>query len=118
MKRFVIFILTFGILASAVPVFAESPEEAKKRQYQEIKAIKDKQRLEREARKSGKTASGVPAEESKAAKFWKKEGERSGLGNPGERMGNVFKNLNPVPFFKDQKERYNARKAQAGTVAK
>jgi hypothetical protein len=79
-----------------------------------MKAVKDKQRAEREAHKAGQTVPGAPPkEESKMAKFWKKEGERSGLGNSGGRMGNWFKNMNPVPFFKDQEERYNSRKTQS-----
>ena len=68
----------------------------------EIKKIKEAQR---ETKKS------APAPASNGEKtFWEKEGERSGLGDSGNRMGSFLKNLNPMPFFKSQQEQYNARK--------
>ena len=85
---------------------AMTPEEAKEARFKEVKAIKDKQR---EARAAVKTA--APSAEKKTPGFWEKEGERSGLGGSGNRFGSFVKDLNPVPFFKEQRERYDARKA-------
>ncbi len=88
--------------------FAMSPEEAKEAHFKQMKELKDKQRVEREAAKTN-----APAKSNGQPGFWDKEGERSGLGGSGSRMGNFVKNLNPVPFFKEQKERYDARKTGA-----
>ena len=87
---------------------AMTPEEAKEAHFKEVKAIKDKQRQER-----GTTKTNTPSAENKAPGFWEKEGERSGLGGSGSRFGAFVKNLNPVPFFKEQKEKYDARKTGA-----
>ena len=87
---------------------AMTPEEAKEARFKEVKAIKEKQR---EARATMKTT--VPSAQKKAPGFWDKEGERSGLGGSGSRFGTFVKNLNPVPFFKEQKEKYDARKTRA-----
>lgn len=76
--------------------------------YDEMKQIKKAQRERREAEKSNPSLKG----ESKWAKFWKNEGERSGLGQSGSGAGSILRNLNPAPFFKSQKEQYDARKAQ------
>ncbi len=72
--------------------------------YQEMKKLKEQQRTERLANKKN------PQPENKSG-FWHKEGERSGLGGSGNRMGNFVKSMNPAPFFKNQQEKYNARKA-------
>lgn len=83
---------------------ALSPAEEKEARYQEMKKIKDAQRQVRDTKKSA-----APATEKKDT-FWTREGERSGLGNSGNRAEQFLKNLNPVPFFKDQQDKYNARK--------
>ena len=105
--------ITMGILLLMSFTFygvsqAMTPEEAKEAHFKEIKEIKEKQRAARAANKTTPS----PAEK-KAPGFWEKEGERSGLGGSGSRTGQFFKNLNPVPFFKEQRERYDARKAGA-----
>ena len=55
----------------------------------------------------------TPKGEGKMAKFWKNEGERSGLGNSHNRVGNFFSRLNPFPALKDQERRYEERKTQS-----
>ena len=111
MKKLVVwslFLMMFTTSGFALAV--EGPDAAREAHRKEMKSVKDAQRQTREAKKS--TAQN-PAD--KKPGFWDKEGERSGLGNSGNRVGTFFKNLNPVPFFKDQQEKYNARKA--GTAA-
>lgn len=55
--------------------------------------------------------------QGQAKGFWAKEAERSGLNQwAPSKMGNAFGNLNPVRFFKDQQDKYNARKT--GSVVK
>ena len=91
--------------------FAENmdgPDAARKMHREEMKKVKQEMRANRPAKET-------PKEPTKMDKFWQKEGERSGLGNTGERAGNWVKNLNPMPFFKNQEEQYKARKAAAGT---
>ena len=105
--------ITTGILLLMSLTFygvshAMTPEEAKEAHFKEMKAIKEKQRVARQEKKTTAT----PAEKN-APGFWEKEGERSGLGGSGSRAGQFFKNLNPVPFFKEQRERYETRKAAA-----
>jgi hypothetical protein len=85
-----------------------SPQEEKEARYEEMKKIKQAQRDAREAEKSGTG----PVAGKKEPGFWDREAERSGLS--GARFGNFFKKLNPVPFFKEQQERYNERKAASG----
>ena len=99
----VLFLMCFAFLGVS---YALTPEEAKEAHFKEVKEIKEKQRQERSAIKAGSSSA-----EKKAPGFWEKEGERSGLGGSGSRVGKFVKNLNPVPFFKEQRERYNARKA-------
>ena len=84
---------------------AMTPEEAKQAHFKDVKEIKEKQRQERKSVKNN-----PPTAKSNAPGFWEKEGERSGLGGSSSRMGTFLKNLNPVPFFKEQQERYEARK--------
>ncbi len=74
--------------------------------YQEMKKLKTQQRAEREANKKNP----APADKSS---FWYKEGQRSGLGDSGNKTGNFLQKLNPVPFFKEQQDKYNARKVAA-----
>ena len=109
MKRITALFLMIMILGVVLPVSAMSPQEQEKARRQEMKIIKDKQRAEKEARKLAKVEGKEgPHEKS----FWEKEGERSGFGNPGNGIGQFVKNLNPAPFFKDQEDKYKARKAQ------
>ncbi len=101
----ILFLMCFVFYGTS---FALTPEEAREAHFKEMKEIKDKQRQERAIEKKN------PSPKSNVPGFWEKEGERSGLGGTSSRMGNFFKNLNPVPFFKEQQERYDARKA--GTI--
>ncbi len=100
----VLFLLMLTTNGFAVTV--TGPDAARDAHRKEMKAIKDAQRQAREAKKS---APQNPAD--KKPGFWEREGERSGLGSSGNRIGTFFKNLNPVPFFKDQQDKYNERKA-------
>ena len=50
--------------------------------------------------------------------FWAKEGERSGLKDSTSNWGNFWNNVNPVNFFKNQQDAYNARKGNAGADMK
>ena len=107
-KATALLIMLFTVMTTA-PAFSMSPAEQENVRRQEMKIIKDKQRAEKEAMKLAKTeAKEGPREKS----FWEKEGERSGLGGSGSRMGKFLRNLNPAPFFKDQDEKYKARKAK------
>lgn len=109
MKKLTALFLMVLILGAALPVSAMTPKEQEQARRQEMKVIKDRQRAEKEARKLAKEAGKeTPHEKS----FWEKEGERSGLGNSGNGIGQFVRNLNPAPFFKDQEEKYKARKAQ------
>ena len=103
-----LFVLSM-IISSCGFSLAMTPEEAKEARFKEVKAIKEKQRAEREAEKKNPPASQKDGQPG----FWEKEGERSGLGGSGNRAGAFFKNLNPVPFFKEQDDRYQARKTGA-----
>ena len=107
MKKSVIFVLFFMFAASLSAFAADTnaPELDRQARRAEVKKIKDQQR---QSRKNGPSST-----EKKWSDFWAKEGERSGLGNSGNRVGNFFGNLNPVPFFKSQEEQYKARKAAA-----
>ena len=107
MKKLVTLALLFSFVGTAA--YAMSPEEEKKARYNEIKQYKDQKRASREGQGTDEKLKG-----EKKPGFWDKEAERSGIS--GARVGNWFKNMNPVPFFKNQEERYAARKAgsQAG----
>ena len=108
MKKMTVGILLFMFFAFQGVSFAMTPEDVRQAHFKEIKEIKEKQRQEKQAMKNN-----PPASVKKAPGFWEKEGERSGLGGTGSRTSQFFKNLNPVPFFKEQRERYDARKAGA-----
>ncbi|MCG3175133.1 MAG: hypothetical protein MOGMAGMI_00055 [Candidatus Omnitrophica bacterium] len=58
----------------------------------------------------------VKAEEAKSGEFWKSEAERSGFSQLGSNIGSFFRNFggDSQNFFQKQRERYEARKAQAG----
>ena len=98
MKKGIVLALSL-LLIVAANAFAEHDAN-----YEAMKKYKAEQR---EAKKNA--ASNPAASHEKT--FWEKEGDRSGLGDSGNRMGGFLKNLNPVPFFKSQQEAYNARKA-------
>lgn len=104
MKK-VITMMAVVMAFSAVPAYA-----ANTASYEEMKAIKKAQREKREAEKNNPAAK----PETKWSKFWKNEGERSGLAQTGGGAGTFFRSLNPAPFFKSQEEQYNARKSAAG----
>lgn len=107
MKRTTSVFILAALLLSSAPVFSAPPGTA---EYERMKAYKAEQRKLREERKAA-----GPSAEKKAPGFWDREAERSGLAQTGGGVGNVFKNMNPVPFFKEQRERYEARKAAAGS---
>ena len=101
------------ILFSATNVFAATnnvgPDAERNARREQVRTLK---KAQREAHAAGpKDQNAGP---SKMQSFWKKEGERSGLDGSGNRLGSFVKNLNPAPFFKDQQEKYNARKKAAG----
>ena len=58
----------------------------------------------------------VKSTSEKVGNFWAKEGERSGLKESTSSWGNFWSNANPMNFFKNQQDAYNARKT--GAVAK
>lgn len=102
-------LLLMVVCASAFARAVEGPDAVRHAHREEMKKIKAAQRETKAAK-----ASRGDAEAKKAPGFWEREGERSGLGSSGNRAGAFFKNLNPVPFFKEQQERYNARKTASG----
>ena len=104
MKK-VIALLSLSVFVCASALAAEGPEAERQQHREEMKKIKQEMRQKRQANPA---SAKVP---TKMDRFWQKEGERSGLGNTGGRMGHWFKNLNPMPFFKNQDEQYKARKA-------
>lgn len=108
MKRHIALIII--LILTCGPVLAESPKvgpDAERAAHRaEMTHIK-KQMRERES--SGQN---TPAPKKTAPTFWEKEGERSGLAQTGTGAGQFVRNLNPVPFFKEQQKRYNERKAQ------
>ena len=108
MKKIAVWSLFLVMLTASGLAVAMTPDEAQEAHRKEMKAIKDTQRQAREAKKANPSSAA-----DQTPGFWQKEGERSGLGGSGNRMGTFFKNLNPVPFFKDQQDKYNARKAGA-----
>ncbi len=103
MKKIGMAVLAVALLAGGTSAYAGNANDP---HYQEIKALKEKQRAEREANRKNPP----PVDKNS---FWHKEGERSGLGDTGNRAGSFLKNLNPAPFFKKQQEKYNERKAAA-----
>jgi hypothetical protein len=100
--------LALLLMTGSVSVFAGSPEEEKEARYAELKKYKAERRAERDQMKQNPEG---PAD--KEPGFWEREAERSGLGGSQNRIGSFFKNLNPVPFFKEQQEKYESRKAHS-----
>ncbi len=108
MKKIITFSI-IAILAAAPAVHAravEGPDAARHARRAELIAERRAQGPAAESTRAAK-----PAGDSKMAKFWKNEGERSGLGDSGSRMGNFFRSLNPGPFLRNQEKRYEERKA-------
>ena len=103
MKKIVVWVL-FLMLVSTVS-FAATRGTA---EYEKIKEYKKAQRAKEEAIKKDPSLA-----EKKEPGFWDREAKHSGLGGTPSKMSNFFKNLNPAPFFKEQEEKYNARKAGA-----
>ena len=55
------------------------------------------------------SAETVKSASAKTADFWAREGERSGLKESTSSWGTFWQNANPVNFFKNQQDAYNAR---------
>lgn len=112
MKKLVLFVSLFTLVSSAS--FAEAvrvgPDADRAARREEMKLIKQKMRQQEASAPKTNTP-------SKWGQFWAKEGERSGLGQSGNGASKFFQNLNPAPFFKNQQERYEQRKAAAGNKA-
>ncbi len=100
-------IVSVLFLSGLVPAFSAEPGSPEYQKMKEYKAAQRKAREAQEANGGGNTVKKAPG-------FWDREGERSGLTQTGQGMGSFFKNINPVPFFKDQRERYQQRRASAG----
>ena len=101
-------VLTLLAVFAGVSAYAAEPvgmDAQRAAHREEMKKIKQAQRADR---KSGQS---TPAEPSKMDKFWKNEGERSGLSQSGNGIGSFLKSLNPGPFLQHQQEEYNTRKA-------
>ncbi|MBI2095048.1 MAG: hypothetical protein HYT89_02650 [Candidatus Omnitrophica bacterium] len=75
----------------------------------EYERLKEYKRVQREKRMNERKDSGA-----NGSAFWSQELERSGLKEVGPKVGRFLKNLNPAPFLKEQKERYDERKAAGG----
>ena len=104
MKKVIgLFLLTMFAASSAFAL-GEGPDAARNAHRREMKAVKDAQR---EARKNKPAV----APGDKKPSLWEKEGVRSGLSETGAGINTFIKNLNPVPFFREQDRRYKERKA-------
>ena len=99
---FLIFITTNAFAA----VNNTGPDAERNAHREEVKALKKAMHDKQAAAPKADAA-------NKGEGFWEKEGKRSGLGGGQNRFGNLVKNLNPAPFFKDQQARYDARKKAA-----
>ncbi|GEM_PF-3583989 len=51
----------------------------------------------------------------KNREFWRNEKERSGLPNFWEGTKNLARNMNPVPWFRGQRSRYEERRSTASS---
>ena len=65
------------------------------------------------AAQAATTKDTVKSASQKVGNFWAREGERSGLKESTSNWGNFWANANPVNFFKNQQDSYNARKGGA-----
>lgn len=108
MKKRSVLILMLLFVASSASAEATKvgPDAARHARREELKAIKAQM-------KAKKAAHPQAPGQSKWEQFWAKEGERSGLSQSGNGVGQFMRNLNPAPFFKNQQERYNERKGKA-----
>ena len=98
----VVFVLVFSLGPLG---FAMTPDEARKAHYEEVKKLRETQRQNRS------TSVSTPGEHKET--FWDREAKRAGFADTGNNVTTLIKNLNPVPFFKSQQERYEARRAAA-----
>ena len=108
MRKFVLTALVlmfFTALAFAGPPKV-GPDAERQAHRQEMKAVKQAMREKKAAEVKAPPVKTGPT-------FWEKEGERSGLGTTGSNFGQFVRNLNPMPFFKTEQEKYEARKAAA-----
>lgn len=103
MKRKVAVMVMLALALGGASAYAAKEDDP---HYQEMKKYKAEQRAKKEAEKSNPSP--------KKPGFWDREGERSGLSGTGQGISGFLKKLNPAPFFKNQQEKYEARKA-AGT---
>ena len=97
MLVFTVFLLQGAMIASAA-----------ERGTPEYERIKEYKKVQREKKMNEKQTSG-----GNGSAFWSKELDRSGLKEVGPKVGKFVKGLNPAPFFKSQKEKYEQRKGQA-----
>ena len=120
MKKAIVLLSIFTLMSAAScltgrQVFAEvmkiGPDAEREARREQMKSIKQ------QMRQKESTAPKGPKTPSKWDNFVAKEGERSGFAHSGDGAGKFFKNLNPAPFFKNQQERYNERKAAVGNKA-
>ena len=111
MRKGALWVLSI-ILVSSCAFAAEKvgPDAEREAHRNQMKAIKQAQREGKVKEQPGQKAEG------KMAGFWRREGERSGLGDSGSNMNSFFKNMNPVSFLKNQEDAYNSRKG--ATTAK
>ncbi|MBI3315483.1 MAG: hypothetical protein HYZ87_00710 [Candidatus Omnitrophica bacterium] len=105
MKKTMALVLSFMMISTyaLAAVVDGSPDARRRARRSEVKVIKERMREERK--------SAGPKGPSAWSSFWKKEGVRSGVSNTGTAVSDFAKKMNPAPFFKDQNEKYKARKA-------
>ena len=58
----------------------------------------------------------VKSTSEKVGNFWSREAERAGWKDSTSNWGNFWSNANPVNFFKQQQDAYNARKTGTGAA--
>ena len=58
----------------------------------------------------------VKSTSGKMGSFWSREAQRAGWKDSTNSWGNFWSNANPVNFFKNQQDAYNARKTGAGAA--
>ncbi len=99
--------ISFGLLTA--PVLADQSE-TKEQRYERIKAYKQKKNTEHLEK-----INNPEKYKDQKPSAWSVEAERSGLAGIGRSFKGLFKNINlnanPMPFFKDQDKRHEARKA-------
>ncbi len=106
MKKAIVSAVTFAFILSAVPAFAEK-QGADAQRHAHRQAMKDIKKAQRENKVK-------EAGTEKKPGFWQREAERSGMAENGRRISGLFSgDGRPRNFFKDQDEKYKARKAAA-----